>query len=381
MVYPRRRSLWSLINTWHDLNPSSGLLELGSGTILITSPEIALDVLRDQNSYLLRESGFFRTANYTPLPGDQLLTISADLKRILRDLAPPTDAEVLEYFHRNPLLTSQDWGLRYIYWYYSSLIWGGRNDPELRRVADFYFERLILRSSILGKLPPTNTRDFKRACATATRVLDRHSGHPDSPRDLGDLAKAASPPLRPSDVGELFLRLVLSLVGFTGIALEWLPLHMRATKAANEPAGAPVPDMLAFFLEAQRRYPTAWRLVRTPAVEHQIGGHTIERGQPIVLPTVKYHNDPEHWVRPDEFSPERWSADKGARSRYYFPFGYGQGACPGRSSATDTLTRTFALLTQHFDVRVSRTRARNPYVLSLLAPGRTTVRLVDKICG
>lgn len=57
----------------------------------------------------------------------------------------------------------------------------------------------------------------------------------------------------------------------------------------------------------------------------------VEKGTRVVIPLFSIHRDPEHYPDPDEFDPERFSAEN-KKSRHPFvhlPFGEGPRNCIG----------------------------------------------------
>jgi cytochrome P450 len=87
----------------------------------------------------------------------------------------------------------------------------------------------------------------------------------------------------------------------------------------------------AVMLETLRLYPPAWALMRTADQEDEIGGHTIEPGDKIVLSPYMVHHNSKYWDDPEKFDPKRFlpgSIKK--RTKYsYLPFGAGKRFCLG----------------------------------------------------
>jgi cytochrome P450 family 6 len=82
-----------------------------------------------------------------------------------------------------------------------------------------------------------------------------------------------------------------------------------------------------------RKYPPAGNIMRICTKNYIIPGTDvhIEKGMPVMIPTYSLQNDPEYFPDPDNFDPERFSADN-ALHKYQFlhmPFGEGPRQCIG----------------------------------------------------
>ena len=51
----------------------------------------------------------------------------------------------------------------------------------------------------------------------------------------------------------------------------------------------------------------------------------------MTVPAYLLHKDPQHWPNPEQFDPERFSAEEKAKrpALSYIPFGYGPRSCIG----------------------------------------------------
>lgn len=93
--------------------------------------------------------------------------------------------------------------------------------------------------------------------------------------------------------------------------------------------------------------PAFMRRVKADSV--QVGGVTLDRGVRVAIGVFPLHHDPQHWPKPGEFLPERWTPEVMAQnpygSDYFFPFGRGERACHGGEMALFQLrVLTLALL-------------------------------------
>ncbi|XP_033752022.1 cytochrome P450 3A29-like [Pecten maximus] len=81
--------------------------------------------------------------------------------------------------------------------------------------------------------------------------------------------------------------------------------------------------------ESMRLYPTAVRFDRTCVKTTKVKDITIPAGMVVSVPVHAIHHDPEVWVKPDVYNPERFSATERAKHDPldYIPFGYGPRQC------------------------------------------------------
>ena len=60
--------------------------------------------------------------------------------------------------------------------------------------------------------------------------------------------------------------------------------------------------------ESMRLYPPAWSLARTAAKEIELGGYRIPVGANVVMSPWILHRDPRFFEQPEQFDPDRWTA-------------------------------------------------------------------------
>lgn len=84
--------------------------------------------------------------------------------------------------------------------------------------------------------------------------------------------------------------------------------------------------------EAMRLYPAAYAIPRLAVKDDEINGYRIPAGSVAVSSPWVTHRHPKYWDEPEEFDPDRFTAEREkARPRYaYFPFGGGPRACIGQ---------------------------------------------------
>ena len=96
-----------------------------------------------------------------------------------------------------------------------------------------------------------------------------------------------------------------------------------------------LPYALQIFKEAMRLYPPAYIVARMTTKTVEIGGHTIRRGTIVVVSIIGMHRRREYFPDPDQFDPDRFSAEREKTiPRYAFlPFGAGPRICIGNHFA------------------------------------------------
>jgi cytochrome P450 len=89
------------------------------------------------------------------------------------------------------------------------------------------------------------------------------------------------------------------------------------------------------FTESLRLYPPAWAIGREAIDSVVIGDYTIPPGSVVIMSQYITHRDPRFFAEPNEFIPERWSAElKSNLPRFaFFPFGGGSRVCMGEPLA------------------------------------------------
>jgi cytochrome P450 len=89
------------------------------------------------------------------------------------------------------------------------------------------------------------------------------------------------------------------------------------------------------FNEALRLYPPVWLERRRAIRDISFGGYTIPFGSVVLISQYVMHHDPAYYANPEEFDPERWSAERrgGIPTFAFFPFGVGPRACIGEPFA------------------------------------------------
>ncbi len=350
------RNLYSHATRWTERQDQS-TFRLASGPIVVTDPVVVESVLT--GGYNLRDqSGFLRVQGNNPLPIELRKPIVTSLRHVLGNFQPPSPLTLFP--DDNLSIKLRTWGALLLRRYFRDLLAKNRS-AALDKMVDNFVRTSIIRDATRGRRVPTGF--YHQIWRRASLDLSRYQPQ-SSCQDLVDIVLTSE--VDPQDRGELYLRLVLSCVGFTSTALEWVILQMGRD---NHPPS----DARNVFLECQRRYPTAWRLLRELDGEQLFEGIRCEDQQAVVLSTHSVHNSSQHWNGPDRFDPARWDSVEPPAS-IYLPFGRGSGSCPGAGFATTTVISIAEALYESFTVRRIVTKGR-PLVLTFAAPPRGTIQL------
>lgn len=106
--------------------------------------------------------------------------------------------------------------------------------------------------------------------------------------------------------------------------------------------------------EAMRLYPPAWGIIRQAAKDDVIDGYKITKGDTLVLSPYAVQRNERIWPQPEQFDPERFSAERGkAIHRYaYFPFGGGARLCIGNNFAMMEMQIIVALICSNYGFKL-----------------------------
>lgn len=361
-------NLHRVIEGWEHPKGES-LREISPNVVLIQSADLAVHLLRDQNSLMLEEqSGFYRSSEFNPYPKAIREELSGGIRSLLRDYSPANSW--LESFNATWGET-RGWGIEVVGSYFSEVMVcsgvrkGRASVDALRSLLRGYIRVVVIEDAVNRRYPlrtaELNMKYYAGRVGRILRHLDAEWTKP--PRDLIDLVCRATGNLCVSDedLGELYLRLVLSLVGFTGITLEWLLVchHEALSKFVDGYPREGKGDVMRLISETLREHPTAWRLVRTSTSAINIGNKAFPAGTDFVVPT----------------SPKAFGSESGSLpTNWGLAFGVGESACPGRSGALDALAE-IALKVVGIGYQQESVRWTRPYAASLLAPPKMAVRL------
>jgi cytochrome P450 len=125
----------------------------------------------------------------------------------------------------------------------------------------------------------------------------------------------------------------------------------------------------AVFSESMRLYPPAWGISRILKQPLEIGPFTIPQGSLCIASQWVSHRDERFFPEPEQFRPERWLDEGGARPRFaYFPFGGGSRICIGERFAWMEGALLLALLGQSWQFRMDPKARVIPHAFITLRP-------------
>lgn len=105
--------------------------------------------------------------------------------------------------------------------------------------------------------------------------------------------------------------------------------------------------------EAMRLLPPAWTLnARQANNEIRIGKYLLPKDKIVFISPYANHRNPHYFPKPDEFDPERFSAEneKDIPKHAYIPFGSGPRVCIGQSFAMMEAKLILATFLNRFDI-------------------------------
>ena len=119
-----------------------------------------------------------------------------------------------------------------------------------------------------------------------------------------------------------------------------------------------------------RLYPPVWACSRVAVRADEIGGFYVPAKSEVLLLPFVTHRHKEFWDAPDDFEPERFSAENSLnRPKFaYFPFGGGARQCIGNHFAQMEAQIIIAMVTQKFRVALVENHPVTPETSVTLRP-------------
>ncbi|MBC3989831.1 cytochrome P450 [Streptomyces sp. AC563] len=367
-MFLNRKSLWPHLLRWEKRAAETDRpFRLRFGTLFIGHADAAREVLLDSADNYLSQSGFFRIGP-TPLSAELRARASRELVMVLSRHARPSafalDAALQQVGDGRLRLRHQRWGVELIRRYFAPVIADQRH-TEINSLVDAYVTASVIGDDIVGHLVRRPHHTVPAVRAGLAEHLGRLPARESSPTDLVDIVLGLEGELSLADRAQLLQRLVLSTVGFTGVALEWVVL-LGVQYGYNTPAVRPE-DVRSLVREALRLYPAAWRLVRVAAVDHELAGLSVRAGEHVLIGTHAIHRAGSVWDEPLAMRPTRWEETTEGQRQSYLPFGKGEAMCPASGFALKALEHLGYLILRDYQGSV-RLRRSAPHARTLLAP-------------
>jgi cytochrome P450 len=377
---------------------------------LVTSPDLARDVVVGQSAVLIKGRGLERAS---VLLGQGLLTSEGELWRRQRRLIQPA-------FHGERVTAYGEQMLAAVRAHEAQWRDGRRLDivPDMSALtldvvgrtlfgADLSMEtrdvkaalddvlartqRLLLPGQLLDRLPLPAVRRARDAMARLDSVVERlvesrrragrAGGAGDDVSLLSMLVAARDEegsPMPDRQLRDEVMTLLLAGHETTAMALSWTWLlidrHPSAAAALHAeldrvlgprpPVVADLPALpvtRATIAESMRLYPPAWVFGRRPRRDLDVDGWRVPRGATLLVSPWVLHRDPRWWPEAESFDPTRWLRADGSFDLQapgqprdaYLPFGLGRRICVGEGFAWTEATLVLATLAARWQVRVA----------------------------
>jgi cytochrome P450 len=153
--------------------------------------------------------------------------------------------------------------------------------------------------------------------------------------------------------------------------------RLRAEIDAHWPKGGLTQENIGSFGyvrqvidESLRLYPTIWSVGRRCTQEDDLGGYQIPVGMNVAVPIFHFHWNEKFWPEPRRFDPSRFSAERrpAPDAMTYFPFGAGPRSCIGNHFALQELIIMTVLFYRRFTFSVEPGFIVEPDPLITLRP-------------
>ncbi|KAI3821091.1 hypothetical protein L1987_08648 [Smallanthus sonchifolius] len=138
-------------------------------------------------------------------------------------------------------------------------------------------------------------------------------------------------------------------------AQQELENHVGRERKVEESDMSNLVYLQAIIKETMRLYPAAPLSIPHESIEDCIvGGYTVPKGTRLLLNIWKIHHDPQIWIDPFEFQPERFLTSQkeiNVNGRHFdlIPFGSGRRICAGSSFALEAMQFILANIIHGFD--------------------------------
>lgn len=115
--------------------------------------------------------------------------------------------------------------------------------------------------------------------------------------------------------------------------------------------------------ETLRLYPPLMTFTTRSAEEDwRYGKYLIKKGTSVMVPLYQLHHDPQYWVEPEKFDPDRFSPENKhlINPIAYQPFGIGPRVCIGQRLSLLELASVSTQVLRHF--RISLGPSQKPHL-------------------
>lgn len=149
--------------------------------------------------------------------------------------------------------------------------------------------------------------------------------------------------------------------------------ELDAVLQGRDPGVDDLPEleyMKMVLQESLRLYPPVWIISRKAISSDMINGYRIPAGATVTICFYTLHRHPAFWHNPDEFDPERFSADHTTTRHQgaYLPFGGGPRSCIGQHLAMIEAQLILAMIYQRYQLEAVSDQPTEPEPLITLRP-------------
>ena len=341
-----------------------------AGALVVTDPEEIDKLTAGRPDPFKEQSAFFKTYKQNPLPQ----SVRSEMRKLLIRLLMSTggQAALKQPAIRDGVFKTQEWGVEVTFDSLLDIICGNR-DRRLIDLTRRYIREVVIASNIRG----VKKARRPQVSASIWKLMEPYFAElePASvPRDLVDITLTVRASLDEAEVPEVYSRLVLSMVGFTGVALE-SALHLGLKRSPDGSVPLDTYPSSAIVNETLRLYPSAWKLIRESHSDA-----TESEYREVLLMMTAVHRNPRMWNKPLSFVPQRWLDQPAPSSVDYFPFGKHNMLCPAKQFALTFLSTTLESIQATQSVSMGR-HIRGPRAHILFAPPRRTITIAAKSMG
>ena len=205
-----------------------------------------------------------------------------------------------------------------------------------------------------------------------TQMIENRRHDPNPPDDLlttfiGARDEESGDPLPDQQIRDEIMTMILAGFETVATSLTWtwyllsqhpevvtlLHAELAQQLGGRVPTSADLPFLPYTRMvseEALRLYPPAWVMSRRATEVDKVGDVVIPAGAIVIISPYTVHRNTNYWENPEQFLPERFSAEnKRQRHRYaYIPFGGGARLCIGYRFAEMESILVLATLAQRF---------------------------------
>lgn len=389
---PHQPSLWQLLRVGiGDVGsciPAAILDEFavqlpGPGApLIVSSPDLAREVLNDRAELFARDRfirRMFRRAWGQGLAGAEGPAWERQRKAAAPFFRPSAVAAQLAAFARESDRVADTLGedqqvelnwlaMRIVSRVVFSVLVDARGaiDPEavardvpgyIARIVDFGLADLLpLPEPLLDWLSGVDRDSRARRVRAAADRLTSMRGETDPHRDLIALLEGAGPAR--DNIGGLIPAALDTTVHALSWALNTLALRPewqeRLAREARAAGPRPMLDQLPLIRravqEVLRLYAPGPMLARSAAVDQEIAGNPVRRGQTVIVAIYAMHRHSRLWDDPDGFDPNRFLPERGLHPAW-MPFGTGPRMCIAAQFAQAEIAVVLARLLARFEVQ------------------------------